>query len=63
MRTTLIYFDSWEKSQKIKCFTINFNTIHLVWFQILNYKKEGGLIKKFNYISDIFILVKINVLL
>jgi uncharacterized membrane protein len=55
MKTKLIYFDTFENSKKgtlrglIAIITLII--CDLIWFQILNYKKEGGVTKKFNYIS------------
>ena len=55
MKTTLIYFDSWEESKKGTLrglvAIISLILCDLVWFQILDYKKEGGVTKNFNYLS------------
>ena len=55
MKTQLIFFDSWEESKKGTLrglvAIITLILCDLIWFQILDYKKEGGVTKKFNYIS------------
>tara|TARA_Y100000389_G_C17122685_1_gene346225 strand:- start:123 stop:527 length:405 start_codon:yes stop_codon:yes gene_type:complete len=55
MKTTLIYFDTIENSKKGTLrglvAIITLILCDLIWFQILDYKKEGGVTKKFNYIS------------
>ncbi len=55
MKTQLIFFSSWKESKKGTLrglvAIITLILCDLVWFQILDYKKEGGVTKKFNYIS------------
>lgn len=58
MKTTLIFFDTIENSKKGTLrglvAIITLILCDLIWFQILDYKKEGGVTKKFNYISAFF---------